>query len=104
MPNAISTLLLFLASTSAQADPWAAPFCVVWPLIDNDHCDAAFGFGVGTCDSGYEATWMGTCEVEHDDSHDHWDWDADAFDHWHWFDFDHDDDRPPPRSPSPPPV
>ena len=101
---AVATVLhLCLASVSAQAGPWAAPFCVVWPLMDDEdsHCEAALGVGLGTCDAGYEATWMGTCEVEHDDSHDHWSWDL--WDQWHWTDFGHDD-HPPPPSPSPPPV
>ena len=103
MSRVISSLVLLLASAAAQAGPWAAPFCVVWPLMDNEHCDAPLGFGVGTCDTGYEATWMGTCEAEHDDSHDHWSFDTDLWDQWHLFDFTHDD-RPPPPSPSPPPV
>ena len=87
------------AAARAQAGPWALPLCFVWPGVDNERCEAFLGVGFGTCESGYEATWMGVCEEEHeDDDHDHL---FDFEDHMHFFDFGHDD-KPPPPSPAPP--
>ena len=96
-----ATTLFFLgacAHVHAQSGPFAAPFCFVWPGADNERCDAFFGFGFGMCEEGYDATWMGTCEDEHDDDHDHM---TEFEDHVHINNFEHDD-KPPPPSPSPP--
>ena len=89
----ICTLVAWLGVVRADAGFWASPLCFVVPGIDNEHCDAFLGMGFGTCASGYEATWFGTCEREHDDSHDHFDLtDTDATDHTHFTDFEHGSD------------
>ena len=97
----VPILLLQPLLVAAQAGAWAIPFgvCFHWGVLENDHCDAPLGFGWGTCESGYQATWLGVCEKEHDDEHDHLSIDADSLDHTHFSDFSHDY----PPSPSPPP-